>query len=82
MSDHILLIFMNQFAVSMDAYPHIKNQPLCTLILEILPIYHFEVLWAYPTISDCAHLIFLSQYVAPMDFYSHTEIPLHKLTHS
>ena len=45
-SDHMYLKFWNQFAVSLDICQQTKAQP-STLFLDILLIYHCDVLWAY-----------------------------------
>ena len=45
-------------------------------ISAILLINNFEVLWAYPTMSDQTHLIYKSKCAASMDTCSNTKINL------
>ena len=51
-------------------------------ISAILLINNFEVLWAYPTMSDQTHLIFKSKCAASMDTCPNTKNQLHTNTNS
>ena len=50
-----------------------------SLILEILLIYHFEVLRAYSIIPKQTLLIFINQFVASMDVFPHPRNLFHTL---
>ena len=67
----------------MDAYTLEKKVNLMsTFILEIFQIYHFEVIWTYPTMPDHTHLIFMNQFAVSMEVYSNMKSPFQTSTYS
>ena len=57
----------------MVAYLYAKINLIPTHIFEKLLIYHFEVLWACPTMSVHTYLTFMNQFAVSMDTYPHTK---------
>ena len=71
----ICFLLIHLLSLQMPTHTH-KINPIPTLILEILLIYHFEVLCASSTMSDHTHLIFMNQFVASTDDLVNSLIPL------
>ena len=59
-----------------------KINIITQLIIKILLLYHFQILWTCPTMSDCKHLIFMNQLADFMDAYPHTKNQPHPLSNS
>lgn len=70
------LMFNNQFAVSMDAFPHAKNQPHTYSHSWVVADLSFWGTWTYPIMQDSTGYFYeyLSTYC--------TKYPLHTWTHS